>query len=193
MSRTANLETLSVENVLKIHDVLIADFAAAKGPISPAGVRSMSLLESADNRQLTSLGSRLKYTEPVPNAATLLFGVCNDHPFHNGNKQTSLISMLAHLDKNRLTLKGTRQKDLFDLMKAVVTHELSPRARKIKAASAADREVQAIYDWIRRRASNLVRGERQITFRQLRKRLSNFGFELDRDPMGIPSMWFVPR
>ena len=178
------LATLSVEDVLKIHEILVADFAAADDPISPAGLHSMSLLESAVGRQKTGLRGRLKYPDPISNAATLLFGICNNHPFHNGNKRTALVAMLAHLDKNNLSVRGTRQKDLFDFMMRVASHELLPRRRRHKFASTADQEVKVIADWIRSRASRRKRGERRVTFRQLRRILSRFGFRLEHGSKG---------
>jgi len=67
----------------------------------------MSLLASAVARQESGYGNTLKYHEPIINAATLLYGICNDHPFHNGNKRTALVCALAHLDRNRQILKTT--------------------------------------------------------------------------------------
>jgi prophage maintenance system killer protein len=104
------LATLTAEDVLTIHEYLINDFAATSDPISPPGVRSVALLESAVGRQHTGTGSTLKYPDPIDNAATLLYGVCLDHPFHNGNKRTALVAMLVHLDKNHLCLFNTSQK-----------------------------------------------------------------------------------
>ena len=99
------LSTLSASEVLAIHDVLAADFAAADDPISPAGVKSMNLLESAVSRQFTGYEGRLKYDTPILNAASLTYGICSNHPFHNGNKRTSLVAMLCHLDRNDLTFE----------------------------------------------------------------------------------------
>ena len=82
------IETLSSHDVLSIHEVLTADFAAAADPISPSGVKSMELLESAVGRQHAGFHDRLKYDTPVSNAAALTYGICLNHPFHNGNKRT---------------------------------------------------------------------------------------------------------
>lgn len=68
--------------------VVIADFAGSGDPVFPHGVKSHALLESAVNRQHSGSGSWLKYADPIANAATLAFGICCDHPFHNGNKRT---------------------------------------------------------------------------------------------------------
>ena len=115
---------LSVEDVVFIHERLCADFEDSPDPIDPPGIRSMSLLESAVCRQESGFDDLLKYHEPVINAATLLYGICNDHPFHNGNKRTSLVATLAHLDRNRLVLHQTKQKELFRLMISVADHSI---------------------------------------------------------------------
>jgi death-on-curing protein len=72
---------LSTEDVMMIYRILVADFAKSPDPISPVGIRSVALLESAVGRQSTSLGSTLKYPDPISNAATLAYGICCDHPF----------------------------------------------------------------------------------------------------------------
>lgn len=179
------LGTLSVEEVLFIHQRLCEDFAAGEDPIDPPGVRSESLLESAVSRQATGYGDLLKYHEPVVNASTLMYGVCNDHPFHNGNKRTALVSMLAHLDRNRLYLANTKQRELFRLMIAVADHSLVQQSVKVGRETVSvprrgtpDEEVMAIAAWLRPRVEPVRRGEENVTYRQLRQILQSFGFTL---------------
>lgn len=179
------LGMLSVDDVVFIHERLCADFASTADPIDPPGIRSMDLLASAVARQESGFGDELKYHEPVLNAATLLYGLCNDHPFHNGNKRTALVAMLAHLDRNRLVLSSVKQRDLFRLMIAVANHGIVSRTIKIGRETqsvpirgTADEEVTAISDWLRPRLVPITRGEAQITYRELRQVLSNFGFSL---------------
>src|SRR5262250_3424596 len=119
------VETLASHDVLRIHERLVLDFSGTADPIEPPGVRSEALLESAVGRQHAGLGSQLKYPAVGENAATLLYGICMDHPFHNGNKRTALVSMLAHLDRNHRTLFGVSQDDLFNLMIAVASHSIT--------------------------------------------------------------------
>jgi death-on-curing protein len=172
---------VSVEDVLQIHETLVSDFAGTDDPISPAGVRSLALLQSAIGRQATGIGNTLKYPRPTSNAATLLYGLCNDHPFYNGNKRTALVSMLVHLDKNKLTLFGTSQTDLYDLMLRVASHTIAGqpdrRAKRPKAYDA-DEEVERIDHWIGKRADRVQKGERHISYRELRRILERFGFQL---------------
>ncbi len=122
-----SIETLSIEDVLQIHEFLVEDFAESGDPISPPGTRSLDLLASAVFRQDTSIGNTLKYPDPIGNAATLAYGLCNDRPFYNGNKRTALVAMLVHLDKNRLALFETSQQDLYEMILGVADHTLGIR------------------------------------------------------------------
>lgn len=174
------LQLLSVDDVARIHNALVEEFAQSGDPIWPPGVKSQSLLESAVGRQHTSLGTVEKYRGPFGKAATLTYGLVCDHPFHNGNKRTALVSMLVHLDRNRLRLDGTREAELFKLMLAIAQHDLPLLPRASSAARGRmDREIEVIERWLRDRSVELERGERLITFRQLRPILSYFGFHLE--------------
>src|SRR5438876_3096834 len=175
--------TLSVEDVLLIYRVLVEDFADAEDPIAPAGVRSSALLESAVGRQLTSAGGVLKYPDPIDNAASLTFGICNDHAFHNGNKRTALVAMLVHLDRNHLSLDNTSQDALYAMILSVATHSIgirSPRRGPPRPLPRrhADEEVREISAWIRQRVRKVKRGEKHLTFRQLRRILESFDYSL---------------
>lgn len=178
------LNTLSVEEVLRVHDALVRDFAQANDPISPPGVKSRDLLESAVSRQRTASGGRLKYPDPISNAATLLYGICSDHPFHNGNKRTALVSMLVHLDKNKLSPYETSQDELFYMIMQVAMHTIGiriPPKRKDSSVPRrdADEEVKAIAEWIAGRTARVVRGERRITYRELRQILTRFNYSME--------------
>ncbi|MCA1563402.1 MAG: Fic family protein, partial [Acidobacteria bacterium] len=161
------LETVSVEEILRIHQVLVADFAATGDPIGQMGVRSIALLESAVGRQLAGQGQMLKYADPLGSAATLAFGICCDHPFVNGNKRTSLVALLVHLDKNNLCLHRTSQNDLYQLMLAIADHSIGlrpdPRRRdRPVPRRKADEEVAAVKSWLTDRVERVRRGERVL-------------------------------
>jgi death on curing protein len=173
--------TLNADEARFVHDTLVRDFAEAADPIFPAGVRSIALLQSAVGRQHTGIGQTLKYPNPIENAATLLFGLCNDHPFHNGNKRTALVCALVHLDKNKLSIFGTSQSELYDFMLSVASHSIvrQPRRRSRRRKPTADEEVVAITKWLTSRVAPIKRGERHITYRELRRILEDFGFVLE--------------
>jgi len=182
----ASLQMLNADDVLLIHTHLTREFAESNDPISPPGVKSIDLLESAVFRQHTGSGNTLKYPTPVQNAASLTYGICCNHAFHNGNKRTALVAMLVHLDRNRLVVKpGTSHSDLFELILAVAQHSLGqpkpdPRKKRVKTLRLSDDdEVKEIADWIQRRFRPIVRGEKPISYTRLRQILNSRGFSVE--------------
>jgi death-on-curing protein len=182
----SSLLGLTKDEVLHIHARVCRDFAGTADPVDTPGVRDVGLLESAVARQGTGAGNYLKYDTVWSNAATLTFGICCNHAFYNGNKRTALVCMIAHLEKNRHALFGTKHDELYAMIKDVAKHSLGHRidARAKNQALPprdADREVDAIARWLRKRARRIERDERRITHRQLRQILGQHGFEM-RDP-----------
>jgi len=86
------LHWLDVDVVRKIHYALVKDFSSTSDPIDLPGVWSEHLLNSAVFRPWTAIGGTLKYPTVETSAAALLHSIILDHPFHNGNKRTALVS-----------------------------------------------------------------------------------------------------
>lgn len=182
MSAIPGVATLSVDDILGIYRRLADDFGNAEDAISPAGVKDRGLLESAVHRQFTGYGGAWKYPHPLRNAASLVYGVCCDHPFYNGNKRTALVSLLVHLDANGLVLHEVSHGDLYDALLKVADHR--PLIRKMRLGSDGriadvDAEVEGIAQWLRERTRKISRGERLITYRSLRQILARFGLEFE--------------
>src|SRR3989442_12321632 len=96
--------------ILEIHEKVISDFRSSDDPIDP-GVRDVGLLASAVARQWTGNSRGLLWSDPIENAATLLYGLCLNHSFVNGNKRTRFVAMLVHLNKNEWVLRGARDSE----------------------------------------------------------------------------------
>ncbi|MCK4127119.1 type II toxin-antitoxin system death-on-curing family toxin [Ralstonia pseudosolanacearum] len=168
---------LSAANILAIHEVLVLDFADSSDPVSPSGVKSEHLLESAVSRQNTGFDERLKYDTAESNAATLCYGICCNHPFHNGNKRTALVATLCHLDRNDRTFHSNlTQNKLYDFMIDIAGHNLGAKG---KHRDKSDEEVEIIARWLRRNTRRVEHGERVIMYRTLRSVLNTYGFELE--------------
>jgi len=171
-------KTLSVEFILTVHDHLTRAFDGSEDPISPPGLRDRALLESAVSRQYVGIGDSQKYPSACANAASLMYGLCNDHPFFNGNKRTALISGIMHLDKNGLVLEGATRDDLYDLMLNIARHnfaaEKKPMFGDIEIMPNPDKEVQTITKWLKSRARKITRGERVIRYRDLEAIVNRF-------------------
>ena len=96
------------------------------------------------------------------------------------------VSLLAHLHKNKIALHGVGERDLYDLVLDIANHAViqkKTRRRSVSGKPHADDEIAAIAHWIKKRSRSILRGERQITYRQLRQILEHFDFTL-RSPKG---------
>lgn len=160
---------LDMDDVIAVHDALTEEFRISGDPIDPPGIRDVNLLQSAIHRPMTSLGDTLKYDTVEGCAAALLHSLVHNHPFFNGNKRTALVSMLVLLDRNGILLTCSQQ-TLFKHVLFVAQHKLVQRG----ATDFADREVQAIAEWIWTNSRQIEKGDRALTFRELRQILSRY-------------------
>src|ERR1051325_9116225 len=184
-------ETIGAQDVLNIHERLTEDFRESRDPISPAGIKSVALLESAIGRQYTGMGQHAKYKDPISNAATLCYGICLNHPFHNGNKRTALVALLCHLDKNGMTLtEEVTQDELYAFMRKIAAHDFAPR---LKQSDSSDVEVSQISQWLRSRVRLVGKFERRISYRELRVVLRQHGFELEEKGNGVDIVKYSQR
>lgn len=162
---------LSEKEVHGIHWALVNDFDADADPIDPPGVRDPDLLGSAVFRQHTSFGEDAKYPSVEMAAAALFHALVHDHPFHNGNKRTALVSLLVLLDENGMMLNEKCHEDeLFELVLRLAQHRVTSGGRR----GLADREVLFLAEWIRCRVRRVERGERPIQWRRLKQILASF-------------------
>ncbi|WP_416385025.1 type II toxin-antitoxin system death-on-curing family toxin [Tersicoccus mangrovi] len=166
---------LTAEEIRGIHKELERDFAEAEDPISPPGVRSDQLLESAVSRPATSLGGQYKYATVQSAGAALLHSLVQNHPFHNGNKRTALVALLVFLDRNNFVLESNED-ELFKWMLRVASHQLLPSGFVYDQIS--DRETSEITDWIVRKSRSVSKEERSVTWRELSKLLKNRGCDI---------------
>ena len=83
-----------VEQVLHIHDLLIQKYGGV------AGIRDMSLLESAINRPYATYASQSLYPNPISQASVLLESLIGNHPFVDGNKRTGYLVFRSFLQEH---------------------------------------------------------------------------------------------
>lgn len=168
------LRWLNEDEVQAIHFILVKDFSLSPDPIIPPGVQSESLLASAVFRPRTALGKTLKYPTIETSAAALLHSLIHDHPFHNGNKRTALVSTLVFFDENGF-FPDFDENEAFKLVMQLAQHQIVNHQRQ----NLADREVLAVADWFYQRCRPIEKGDKQIPFRKLRNILTSYNCELD--------------
>ncbi len=185
------IEILSKEDVIAIHETLTEDFANSKDPISPPGIKNEGLLESAIARQQTGYGDYLKYKTPITNAATLCYGVCCNHSLHNGNKRTALVAMLCHLDKNNLTFnERADEDDMYKFMVKVAGHKFAPKKAK---GDSSDLEIEEMAKWLSSRTRKIKKSERIVTYKELEKRLKSFNIVFVKDSGNFADVYKIKK
>jgi len=173
-----------LKDVLRAH-FLIVDYFYGKGTgLGGIGPKSVDLLHSALYRPFVSLGGVEKWKTHYEKAATLVYGIICDHPFHDANKRTGLLTLLLYLNKNsRIPIIG--QKELEDFAVDVADHKLDkyPRYRDLKKRKHPDPEVAFLADHLERKSRKIDRTSYTITFKELDRVLRGFGYKLD-NPYG---------
>lgn len=157
--------------ILEIHYALVNDFQELDDPIFPAGPRDIALLESAAYRPKTSLGDQCKYLTVEMGAAALFHSLVHNHPFHNGNKRTALVSLLVMLDQNGLMLKCSED-ELFQFVLQVAKHRIVKECSSNR--NIPDEEVCSIAEWIYNNSRTVEVGEKIVPLRKLKAILTNY-------------------
>lgn len=83
---------LNCEDVLDAHYLICDHFLKLGEGIAGFGPKDFGLLSSAVSRQLSSAFGTFIYDDFWDIASSLIFGLINDHPFHDGNKRTAFLS-----------------------------------------------------------------------------------------------------
>jgi len=90
------MKYLTVDEVIFFNFMLIEEH----GGREQAGVKDMSVLESAVERPKQTVFGEDAYPTVFDKAAALLESLVKNHPFHNANKRTAFLSMVTFLKLN---------------------------------------------------------------------------------------------
>jgi death-on-curing protein len=184
-------DTVGLREVLRAHFLLIDYFVERNYVVGGVGPRDIDLLHSALSRQFTSYGGVKKWKGLFETCATLMFGLIMNHPFHDANKRTALLSVLflLHRKKHIITLP---QRRLDAMVVALAANELpaflSKEARYQKRLQSLRRDesdeiIRVLADFLRRNTRFRDDSSRSMTFSELNRALRGHGFEL-RNPNG---------
>lgn len=94
---------LSKEVILAFHEDQINEYGGK------TGVRDHELLESALAQPEASFGGEYVHTDIFEMAAAYGFHICQNHPFFDGNKRTSLIAMYTFLYVNGYRINSDKK------------------------------------------------------------------------------------
>ena len=90
---------INIEEVLKIHEILIDKFGGK------SGIRDKSSLESAISRPFQTFDKKELYPNPIEKSAALIESIIKNHPFIDGNKRLGYVLMRLLLMENGLDIE----------------------------------------------------------------------------------------
>lgn len=188
----ASQHTLGLQDVIRAHFLIADFFITEQRELGGVGPKDMTLLESALYRPWAEFGGIAKWTDPLDKIATTLFGLVKDHPFHDANKRTALLSTLYLLTKHRRTPRCSKD-DFENLTVEIAEMEIVKRARyRQLSRDQGDPEVKYISNWLRRNTREIDDREYNITYRELRRILQRYGFILENpnnNTIDIVQVW----
>ena len=171
--------TLGILEVIRAHYLIADFFISEQRELGGVGPKDLRLLESALYRPWVEFGGIAKWPDPFDKAATTLFGLIKDHPFHDANKRTALLSILFLLAKQRRMPKCSKD-DFENLTVEIAEMEIVKRSRYQQLSeNEDDPEVKYISHWLRRNTREIDDREYSITYRELRRILAKYGFILE--------------
>lgn len=91
--------TIGIHEVLQAHFLLVDYFHDIGEGLGGVGPKSVNLLHSALSRQFVSFGGQSKWSDRILVAASLMYGLIKNHPFHDANKRTAFLTAILHLQK----------------------------------------------------------------------------------------------
>lgn len=143
----------NVKSVEEAHYGIVAMFEKEEDPVSPAGVKSPDMLESACMRPHTGAGDQEKYKTVFKKSAALFHSLTKNHPFHNGNKRTAVVTLLTALHRNNRRLRPEVSDEvLYEFAINVTSDEFPIKGKK----TSPDEAVDAIAAWLKENSMPIV-------------------------------------
>ena len=107
MARTRKtLNYLSEAELIAVNHEMIGKYGGLHG------VRDLNFLRLAAGRPQMSAGLKDAYPTIYLKAAAMFHSIINNHPFFDGNKRTSLFSVVLFLEYNDYSLEFTKKEGI---------------------------------------------------------------------------------
>ena len=176
--------TVGILDVLRAHYLVIDFFATEYGEgVGGIGPKSLTMLHSTLSRQFSGYEHVMKWADNYHLCATLFWGLIKNHPFHDVNKRTALLTLFYHLIKvgrypcSPPNLSTSREYERLAI--SIASNNLSaayPRFRKLSRED--DGDIHFVADFLRRNTRKLDKADYRITYHQLDAILRKHGYAL---------------
>lgn len=172
-------DTIEPIDVLRSHYVVI-DFCLSEGigeGVGGVGPRSCDLLVSAVDRQGVSLGGSFKWNTPYEKISTLVYGIVKNHPFHDANKRTTLLTLVYAFYKLGFYVQCDKG-ELEDIIVYLADDKLHLLDDYNIYENEKDGPVKFLAEYLRRNTRHIDKKQYIITYRELDRRLHQYGFSI---------------
>ena len=174
------IEYADVDSVIQIHEALTVEFRGTPDAVDPPGIKDNGGLNSAVGR--AEMAAEKYHSVPLA-AAALVHGLVLNHPFHNGNKRTALLSLAIFLEQeNGWYLKEGVEDELYEIVVAVASHTIVPAEESLGPPDDpyySDREVLELHERLLQITEKPQKGNEYMQWRLLKKTLERLGCEVD--------------
>lgn len=175
----AGRTTIGIKEVIRAHYLLAEFFAATGEGLGGLGPKSINLLHSALFRQFSEYGGVPRWKDRIQTCASLMYGLIQNHPFHDANKRTAFLTALLHLQKiGRTPTVGGQEFEDFTV--AIADHKLDAYDfYGRKSGSKDDMDIAAITHFLRRNSREIDLRFKQITYKRLQSIIAPHGLTLE--------------
>lgn len=163
---------IDYHEVVSIHEYLTQHYEHSEDPISPPGVKSYELLESAIARPFMTVNGKDAYVEPLDKAAVLFHAIISNHTFHNGNKRVALLATMCFMDKEGYWLDKCSDLDLFEFTRKTAAHEITKNRKD---------EFKTIKAFLKKNSRKRKYEDQPLNYHSLFQHLANAGFSVEED------------
>lgn len=172
---------IGIIDVLNVHFSIIDYFLEnGKGRKGVKGISPVDkgLLSSAVATQKAEYSEGLRWTTDYEKCAALFYGLIKNHPFHDYNKITALLTALYYLSKLNCAPTASH-KELEITTRIIASNTIRDRKAFKPFSKFEDGEIRFLAQYFQRNTRPLDERDYQITYSQLNRLLSGFGFYLN--------------
>ena len=172
---------IGIIDVLNAHFLIIDYFLEnGKGGKGVGGIGPIDkgLLSVAVATQKAESSGDLKWTTDYEKCAALFYGLIKNHPFHDYNKITALLTALYYLSKLNCAPTASH-KELEIITRIIASNTLRDRKAFKPFSKFEDGEIRFLAHYFQRNTRPLDERDYQITYSQLNRLLSGLGFYLN--------------
>jgi death-on-curing family protein len=173
--------TIGIKEVLRAHYLLVDYFSSTQNceGVGGIGPRDKNLLPSTLSRQFTGFAGQSKWSSPLEVCSTLFYGLIKNHPFHDANKRTGLLTLIYHLGKVGRTINAP-QKEFENFTVMVASNRLSEyKGYNELKRKGDDADILTIARFLKRATRQVDKRFYLITYRELDTILRKFGYGLE--------------